>query len=179
MAVGIIREAGVRPWRSMGWALQKWASCLGSYFFVLFLDYSLLRVQAFKHIFTSPSSVEKENKATRSGNARIHGMTRVTMASLAYVATQVSPSLTGLVPSITEHPRSFVSPCHPHPPSAGLTLQPTRKDSTRAYGTFWTIQMRGMRLLICWAGGIGRFFVGTSSAGLLSHPFVARYSPAT
>jgi hypothetical protein len=51
---------------------------------------SLLKhLQAFKHIFTSPSSVEKEAKATRSGNARIHGMTRVTTASLAYVATQV------------------------------------------------------------------------------------------
>ncbi|KAF8313931.1 hypothetical protein F5887DRAFT_895973, partial [Amanita rubescens] len=49
---------------------------------------SELLVWAFKHIFTSPSSVEKENKATRSGNARIHGMTRVTTASLAYVATQ-------------------------------------------------------------------------------------------
>ena len=46
--------------------------------------------QAYKHIFTSPSSVEKEPKATRSGNARIHGMTRVTMPSVAYVATQVS-----------------------------------------------------------------------------------------
>jgi hypothetical protein len=52
---------------------------------VLFTSY----FQAFKHIFTSPSSVEKEVKATRSGNARIHGMTRVTTASLAYVATQV------------------------------------------------------------------------------------------
>jgi len=48
-----------------------------------------LLVWAFKHIFTSPSSVEKEVKATRSGNARIHGMTRVTTASLAYVATQL------------------------------------------------------------------------------------------
>lgn len=45
--------------------------------------------QAFKHIFTSPSSVEREPKATRSGNARIHGMKRVTRASLSYVATQV------------------------------------------------------------------------------------------
>ncbi|KAF8190092.1 hypothetical protein BJ912DRAFT_850336 [Pholiota molesta] len=44
--------------------------------------------QAFKHIFTSPSSVEKEAKATRSGNARIHGMSHVTRASIAYVATQ-------------------------------------------------------------------------------------------
>jgi len=46
--------------------------------------------QAYKHIFTSPSSVEKEVKATRSGNAWIYGMKWVTMASLAYVATQVS-----------------------------------------------------------------------------------------
>lgn len=46
-------------------------------------------LQSFKHVFTSPSSVENENKATRSGNARIHGMTRVTPASIAYIATQV------------------------------------------------------------------------------------------
>ncbi|KAG6904061.1 hypothetical protein DXG01_012852, partial [Tephrocybe rancida] len=50
---------------------------------------STLLLNAFKHIFTSPSSVEKENKATRSGNARIHGMVSVTPASIAYVATQV------------------------------------------------------------------------------------------
>jgi hypothetical protein len=46
-------------------------------------------MQAYKHIFTSPSSVDKENRATRSGNARIHGMTCVTPASIAYIATQV------------------------------------------------------------------------------------------
>ena len=45
--------------------------------------------QAYKHVFTSPSSVDKEPKATRSGNARIHGMTRVTLPSIAYIATQV------------------------------------------------------------------------------------------
>ncbi|KAF8239325.1 hypothetical protein L208DRAFT_1238246 [Tricholoma matsutake] len=50
---------------------------------------SRILIWAFKHIFTSPSSVEKEVKATRSGNARIHGMTRVTTASLAYVAMQL------------------------------------------------------------------------------------------
>lgn len=50
---------------------------------------SQLLVYAFKHVFTSPSSVEKEVKATRSGNARIHGMTAVTTASLAYISTQV------------------------------------------------------------------------------------------
>jgi hypothetical protein len=53
--------------------------------------YTRLRVigQAFKHIFTSPSSVDREPRATRSGNARIHGMKKVTIPSLAYVATQV------------------------------------------------------------------------------------------
>ncbi|KAH6916506.1 hypothetical protein BKA70DRAFT_1368536 [Coprinopsis sp. MPI-PUGE-AT-0042] len=50
---------------------------------------STLLVWAFKHIFTSPSSVDREPRATRSGNARIHGMTQVTVPSLAYVATQV------------------------------------------------------------------------------------------
>lgn len=49
--------------------------------------------QGYKHIFTSPSSVEKEPKATRSGNARIHGMTHVTPASIAYIATQVGSSI--------------------------------------------------------------------------------------
>ena len=46
-------------------------------------------LQGYKHIFTSPSSVEKELKAMRSGNARLHGMTQVTPTSIAYVATQV------------------------------------------------------------------------------------------
>ncbi|EAU83822.1 hypothetical protein CC1G_13139 [Coprinopsis cinerea okayama7 len=46
-------------------------------------------VKAYKHIFTSPSSVDDAPKATRSGNARIHGMTAATAPSLAYVAVQV------------------------------------------------------------------------------------------
>ncbi|KAH6913696.1 hypothetical protein BKA70DRAFT_1096331, partial [Coprinopsis sp. MPI-PUGE-AT-0042] len=50
---------------------------------------SSLLVSAFRHIFTSPSSVDREPRATRSGNARIHGMKNVTVASLAYISTQV------------------------------------------------------------------------------------------
>ncbi|KAG1862623.1 hypothetical protein F4604DRAFT_1882268 [Suillus subluteus] len=48
-----------------------------------------LLVSAYKHVFTSPSSVDKEPKATRSGNARLHGMNAVTIASISYIATQV------------------------------------------------------------------------------------------
>ncbi|KIM58657.1 hypothetical protein SCLCIDRAFT_127813 [Scleroderma citrinum Foug A] len=50
---------------------------------------SALLVSAYKHVFTSPSSVDKEPKATRSGNVRIHRMTQVTLPSVAYIATQV------------------------------------------------------------------------------------------
>ncbi|KAG2030863.1 hypothetical protein BDR03DRAFT_936543 [Suillus americanus] len=49
------------------------------------LDWS----NGFKHVFTSPSSVDREPKATRSGNAYLHGMKSVTKASLAYIAMQV------------------------------------------------------------------------------------------
>ncbi|TEB28913.1 hypothetical protein FA13DRAFT_1632890, partial [Coprinellus micaceus] len=51
---------------------------------------SSLLVKAYKHIFTSPSSVHgAASKATRSSNARIHRMTSVTIPSIAYIATQV------------------------------------------------------------------------------------------
>ncbi|KAJ3534587.1 hypothetical protein NMY22_g6866 [Coprinellus aureogranulatus] len=51
---------------------------------------SSLLIKAYKHVFTSPSSVHSAaSKATRSCNARIHGMTSVTVASIAYIATQV------------------------------------------------------------------------------------------
>lgn len=42
--------------------------------------------QAYKHVFMSPSSVDKELKATQSGNACLHRMNPVT---IAYIATQV------------------------------------------------------------------------------------------
>ncbi|KAF8063258.1 hypothetical protein FPV67DRAFT_1563408 [Lyophyllum atratum] len=52
---------------------------------------SQLLLMAFKHVFISPSAAAASDASitTRSGNARIHGMTRVTKASLVYVATQV------------------------------------------------------------------------------------------
>ena len=49
--------------------------------------------EGYKHVFTSPSSVDKVTKATRSGNTQIHGMTTVSPASIAYIATQVSVAL--------------------------------------------------------------------------------------
>jgi hypothetical protein len=72
-------------------------SCFGEFYSLSHNSYLLRSEQAYKYIFTSPSSVEKEVKATRSGNARLHGMTRVTTASLAYVATQVHPATTPFI----------------------------------------------------------------------------------
>ncbi|KAG6905819.1 hypothetical protein DXG01_000545 [Tephrocybe rancida] len=51
---------------------------------------SQLLVKAFKHVFTSPSSIDKDPKATHSGNTHLHDMTSVTPASVAYISTQVS-----------------------------------------------------------------------------------------
>ncbi|KJA13711.1 hypothetical protein HYPSUDRAFT_208140 [Hypholoma sublateritium FD-334 SS-4] len=75
---------------------------------------SVLVVKAFKHIFTSPSSVDKEATATRSGNARIHGMTRVTTASIAYAATQArfalsSSSVFNRSDTVTDSERFYTS----------------------------------------------------------------------
>ncbi|TEB36975.1 hypothetical protein FA13DRAFT_1622502, partial [Coprinellus micaceus] len=53
---------------------------------------SAILVKAYKHVFTSPSSVYSSDgscKSTKSSNARIHGMTSVTIPSIAYIATQV------------------------------------------------------------------------------------------
>lgn len=62
--------------------VSKHSYCMGCWG-----SHSLLK--AYKHIFTSPSSVDAEPKATRSGNARIHGMLCTTRGSIAYIATQV------------------------------------------------------------------------------------------
>lgn len=50
--------------------------------------------QGYKHIFTSPSSVDGQSRSTRCGNAQLHGMTAVTIPSIAYVTTLVSLTVT-------------------------------------------------------------------------------------
>ena len=47
-------------------------------------------VQDYKHIFTSPSSVDVESKGTCSSNACLHGTSTAMKALIAYIATQVS-----------------------------------------------------------------------------------------
>ena len=73
----------------MEWTIEEWSSRFRNFLLCPFFTALTRTFKAFKHIFTSPSSVDQEPKATRSGNARIHGMHSVTKASIAYVATQV------------------------------------------------------------------------------------------
>lgn len=112
--------------------------------------------QAYKHVFTSPSSVEKEPKATRSGNARIHGMTRVTLASIAYIATQVCIKHFTAILKANASPRSGLR--YARPLFSREPIQPRiLKGSTTVLSSFLTILKRRKRLMICWYGGIGEF----------------------
>ena len=87
MAIASLCEPRVWPWRPVEWPFQKLASYLCELHPFIHIYYSFPIGQAYKHIFTSPSSVEKEVKAMRSGNAWLHRMTWRTSASLAYIAT--------------------------------------------------------------------------------------------
>ena len=75
-------------WEPLEWTLPQPASCECKDTFAIMAPTNSL-IQAYKHVFTSPSSVEKEAKATHSGNAHLHGMTSVTPGSIAYITTQV------------------------------------------------------------------------------------------
>ncbi|KIJ58642.1 hypothetical protein HYDPIDRAFT_102277 [Hydnomerulius pinastri MD-312] len=98
-----------------------------------------LLVSAFKHIFTSPSSVDQEPKATRSGNARIHGMRVVTKASIAYVATQTRFALTSAqvfsrTDLVTDSERFYTSIIE-------LLDDPDEKDEVNQLLTWWNRQV--------------------------------------
>ncbi|KAG2357546.1 hypothetical protein BDR07DRAFT_1239674, partial [Suillus spraguei] len=57
-------------------------------------------LHGYKHVFMSLSLVDKEPKATCSGNAYLHGMKSVTQASLAYIATQARKFDSTCLPSL-------------------------------------------------------------------------------
>ncbi|KAH6869037.1 hypothetical protein BKA70DRAFT_1023040, partial [Coprinopsis sp. MPI-PUGE-AT-0042] len=100
---------------------------------------SNLLVYAFKHIFTSPSSVDREPRATRSGNARIHGMKNVTIPSLAYVATQVRFALSSSptfsrTDLITDSERFYSSVIH-------AFSDPREKANVEALLAWWDMQI--------------------------------------
>jgi hypothetical protein len=95
--------------------------------------------QAFKHIFTSPTSVDQEPKANHSGNAHIHGMTSVTLASIAYVATQVSHCSWSACPPFLNGPSLLRcallwAPCQYFP---GPIRRRIRNGSTIPFSSIW------------------------------------------
>ncbi|OBZ70229.1 hypothetical protein A0H81_10053 [Grifola frondosa] len=96
-------------------------------------------LEAAKFVFTSPSSVDQEPKATRSGNARIHGMRAMTKASIAYIATQVRFSLTSAAvfsrtDLVTDSERFYNS-------IVDLLEDPEEKDEVDSLLTWWNRQL--------------------------------------
>ena len=135
-----------------------------------------IKNQAFEHIFTSPSSVDHEPKATHSGNARIHGMTHVTPGSIAYVATQVSISLTFLVVLTSLRHRSvLLSALHQclHVP----TRSQTQKGSTTASSNYWMMPRKYKRWTHFWLGGISEQICYLASV-LLTHLSFSQVFPS-
>lgn len=90
-------------------------------------------------MFTSPSSVDRAPKATRSGNARLHGMTKVSAASLAYIATQVCswhcwPEIK-LTATVIKH--RYGSYYRRRPSSRERIQKPTRDGFITVFWIFW------------------------------------------
>ena len=141
-----------------------------------------MRTKAFRHIFTSPSSVKNDCKATQSGNAWIHGMTHVTKASIAYTATQVSTRTTTISECIwTEGAMAwfnrFALRYHCLWQSAGQTPQQIQSTFIWAWQTFWMILRKLKKSLSYWIGGIGEMHCALLSYMLIV--FIARYFWAT
>jgi len=114
--------------------------------------------QAYKHVFTSPSSVDNQTKATRSGNARIHRMTQVTLASVAYIATQVSIVMVEPYAPLIDTFRSAL-PFRRHLFSPEQIQLLTRKHFTWAFSTSLMTQKKNMRLINSLLGGTGMLFL--------------------
>ena len=111
-------------------------------------DYS----QTYKHIFTSPSSVDEVMKATRSGNARIHGMTQVTSPSIVYIATQVWSSPEAC--QIYNHFFRHGLPSVPHLYSPGQIQSQIQNTFTRVYWLSLKMSMDRKRFKSFLSGGI-------------------------
>ena len=109
--------------------------------------------QAFRHVFTSPSSVDRVPKATRQGNAKLHNMNQVNTASLAYIATQVYRFPTTGTPPTNIHRSDlpYRRPRSLHKVIPNLI----QYGSTIAYLHFWRIPTKKRRSKNCLHFGIG------------------------
>ena len=132
--------------------------------------------QAYKHIFTSPSSIDfKELKATHSCNARIYGMHSIMKASIAYVAMQVSHRF--YLPPLLNGQLFNRLVLLWHWPKFSLTpiLQQIRNVFMVLFSNSLRTLMRKTRLNSFWHGGTGdqlnsRWCTLTIPTGKFSHP---------
>jgi hypothetical protein len=145
--------------------------------------------QAFKHVFTSPSSVtdSRELRATKTCNASRHGMTQVTIAALAYIATQVSAQTPlallahRMVLNTKRHfaiSFRFASPFAHQQPSLAVTMSRIQRLSTTPSLTCSKTPKSKLRCDYCWLGGIGNSSPSFATKSKLTLTFVRldRYS---
>ncbi|KAG1730042.1 hypothetical protein EDD22DRAFT_960787 [Suillus occidentalis] len=90
----------------------------------------------FKHIFTSPSSMDKEPKAMRSSNAYLHGMKSVTQGSLAYIATQIRFALSSS--SVFSHTNTIMDSENFYHSILDLLEDPDENEKVVDLMTWWT-----------------------------------------
>ncbi|KAF7972820.1 hypothetical protein HWV62_17020 [Athelia sp. TMB] len=108
-----------------------------------------LLVKAFRHVFTSSSSVDKDaSKATCCGNTQLHRMTCTTKGSLAYKATQVqfalcSAAVFARTDTVTDSERFYISILE-------LLEDPAKAKEVRGLLTWWDRREKPIKLeLLC------------------------------
>ncbi|KAF8835988.1 hypothetical protein BDN67DRAFT_992258 [Paxillus ammoniavirescens] len=99
------------------------------------LLHSRLLVSAFKHIFTSPSSVNQEPKATRSRNACIHGMHCITKALVAYARFALTSAQIFLRTDLITDSKRFYNSI------LALLEDPDEKEEVDQLMTWWNHQV--------------------------------------
>ena len=115
-------------------------------------------LKAFKYVFTSPSSVDKEPKATRSGNARLHGMRCVTPGSIAYIATQVCSNPTLFNHNLSNLIHRCALPWLHLQFFLARTPSRTPKDFTPAFSNCLKTLTKNRKFMISMFGGTGTYY---------------------
>ena len=152
--VGVCKPR-IQPWRTLGQALPKPASCLGQYAIIYMVLHTPLPAGLQTYLYLPQLGRERgQGNEIRQHLYTWHDSGHSSLLSLHSYAGVYGNKLLFLG---AEHPASFVFCfCH-HQCSVGLTPWQTQNGSMRVSWISWMIPMRKRRLLICWTGGIGKY----------------------
>jgi hypothetical protein len=103
-------------------------------------------------------------------------MTRVTRASIAYVATQVRRRFVRQIGQSSLISCRSGSACRLRPYFQDLIRPPIRSGSTLVFWSCWMIPKKQMRLASCSSGGIGKHPVSRDNSS--AHPWKSQIFPS-